>query len=934
MNAAADTETLFSLELLVDCVQFEPEPGPAARPGPVLAVAFRLLDFPTLLVHQTTPERAEGKVGPPEGPPAGSRVPFGKGKCCLLKLSLTSLSHSPLYTMLLDVVPRVPRLLGSCVIPLAGAAEEIRRQVEQHGMAVPAVHGGKGLYAVYNLMGREVGHIALRYRLLSLGVASLPHVPHNQVLTVAMGEEDSSPGPSAAPVVPSGPLVLEQIQEEQETVAQQVTGNTPSRSAQSPDPVPGGPVIRQHIQLGESEVPATASVSKKTLKPKTLAKGIQMEHNTRLQRLETEESTDIGVDNVFCPPPLYYSQSTGDCKETLTEMHRIVETEFRPLEELDSDEDGESFGMSQTLSNSRLLQSQSETASRLNPQVPKMPTQPDADLGNIIRQLPLLNALLLELSLLQDQVPRRIALTVHPQLAWLYSGLENDSPKFHNPIRSPSSEHLRSTSSHFKKHKEKQPISLKLFDKENTQKQTNTKKDSEHPKRKLMFGLTHTLRLRLQQTNPNVLTLLDQRELSRKRQLEQRKEKKAAGMCYKGKGERGSSMLLQHLPGALSGCFEENIETLIQNSVDLDSPHSSKVLRNGKPRGKNNFGATSELGSATSKGQVCVQSLGSLNHSKFDISAQRFNKATNYRILIGKDVKISLPKIFNHDSDLGVIEEVDVLQTPEMNPGFTIDPTIVENSAAQISSHRCNDSPDPKYSEDFTSPEPMGYSEDFTNPEPTSRCADTMGNSTEAASTRVKCIYSDNESEFSFIKHSSDSQGAAQSEREDDSIPLPALSQRSPIRSLKGIHVTKSHQQRMALSSAASNLSDDATSSIEGNELRNILNLTNKEETKKQRKSTILQASRAVINPASTEAPQLASSRNGHRSLEESQSLVTSPVSSYVPSSVSDLVCSGLEMNTTDIQKDDMNELGTMEIVNEYRHISELVANKLPGYTL
>ncbi|XP_067877052.1 microtubule-associated protein 10 [Heterodontus francisci] len=951
--SAANTpamETLFSLELLVDYVQVEQRPW--TRPGPLLAVAFRLLDFPTLLVHQTEPERAEyirrswecGKENAaPERLPDGSNIRFSKGKSCLFKISLASLhshlSNTPLYAMLLDVFPRVPKLLGSCLISLAGAVEKIRREVEEHGVAVPSVQGSKGLHALCNLMGGKVGHISVRYRLLSLGAGLLPHIPENQVQKVEMRDTKDFPlKPAEAPVLPNGPRMSEQVREELKKPADQVTGDTSSHSAKSPDQLPGDRVLLQHVQLGENEVPLIISESKEKCKPNKLAKGAHMEHKMRLRRIETELSMDIGVDNVFCPPPMYYSQSTREPKENMTEIHSTVEpeTDSDPLEELDSAKTCESFEM--TLSTSRLPESRSETTSRLKPQVQRK--LPQSDPGNHIQQLPLLNALLMELSLLHEQIPQRIPLTVHPQLAWLYSGLENDSPEFHKPTSS-TSERPRSISSNFKKHKErfqKYPISLKHPDKENTPKQTNTKKDSEHPKRKLMYGLTHTLRLRLQQSNPDMLILHEQRELSRKKQL---KERKTKGTRHKGKEEKGSSTRLQddqHLPGTFSfqsGRFEENIETLIQNSVDL---HSSKVLRNGKIRGKNNFRATSELESANSKETIRVQPLGPLNHCAEVSDLQKLNKATNSRSLVGKDVKISLPKLFNHDSDHSINEthnkEADALQISEMNPDFTIDAAMVEDSDARISFNSYNGSPDPKYSEDFTSPEATGFSEDFTSPEHTSRHSDKLGSSTEAASTRVKHIYSNNESESSLSKYFSDDQGADQSEREDDSFLLPMPSEQSPVRSLKGIYIVKSHHQRLALS-AVSNQSDDATSSIEGNQLKNILNPAKKEENKKQCKSTVPHGSRSDINPASTEVPQLSSSTNGHRSLEESQSLGTSQVSSYVPSSVSDLACSGLEMNTQDIQKeDDVNELGMIRIVNECRHISELTANKLPGYTL
>ncbi|GCB67216.1 microtubule-associated protein 10 [Scyliorhinus torazame] len=942
---APTVETLFSLELLVDYVQLEPRPWTDPGPGPLLAVAFRLLDFPTLLVHQTEPERAEcmrrswdcnKNNGGPEQPPGGSDIPFGKGKSCLFKISLDSLhshlSNTPLYAMLLDVFPRVPKLLGSCLISLAGGVEKVRRDVEEHSTAVPSVHGSKGLHALSNLMGEKIGHISVGYRLLSLGGSLLPHIPENQVLKVGVEHMEKFPlKPVESLVLPNDTPVL-QVEEDGEEAGHHVTRKTPSHSAKRPDLVLGDRVLVQHAQIGESEVPVVISKSKeKKRKPNKLAKGAYVEHQMRLWRIETEQSMDMGLDNVFCPPPMYYSQSTGGPGEKLMEVHIVEsETESAPLEELGPDKAG-SFAMHQNLNYSN----RSETTSKLKPHTQRSLLQLDP--GNI-RQLPLLNALLIELSLLHDQVPQTVPLAIHPQLAWLYSGLENDSPKFHKSTSSIASDCPRSTSSNVKKHNEKlkHPTSLKHFDKENTTKQTTTKKDSEHPK-KLMYGLTHTLRLRLQQTNPNMLILHEQRELLRKRQL---KERKTTGPCYKGKGERGSLPLLkndQHLPGTFSfqsGRFEENIETLIQNSVDF--PHYSKVLRNEKIRYTNNFGAKSEPKSATSKEQMCVQTLGPLNHSVEFSDLQKSKKETNDWVFFGKDVTISLPKISNHDYEHSVSETynevVDMLQSSGKNPGFTIDATIGESSDAQISLNGYNGSPDPKYSEDFTSPEATGLSDDFTSSEPTSRYTDKVGSGIEAASTRLlrTCIYSNDESESSLSKDFRDGQGAAQSEREDNSVMVPTPSERSPIRSLRGTYIVKSHHQKVA----ASNLSDDTTSSTEGNQVKNILNPTNKEENKKHLESNCLQGSRLDISPVSTEVPRPSSSTTGCKSLEGSQSLGTSQVSSYVPSSVSDLACSGLAINTADIPKEDVSELDAMGIVNECRHISELIVNRLPGYTL
>ncbi|XP_060677505.1 microtubule-associated protein 10 [Hemiscyllium ocellatum] len=929
---ALTMETLFSLELLVDYVRLEPGPW-TPGPGPLFAVAFRLLDFPTLLVHQIEPERAEcirrswvsdKEKAIPERALNGFDVPFSKGKSCLFKISLASLhshlSNTPLYTMLLDVFPRVPKFLGSCLISLADAVDKIRREVVEDGM--PSMHGSKGLHALYNLMGRKVGYISVGYRLLSLGAALLPHDQEN----VTGGMLDVKELPLKTVEAP----VLSDVNKKSEEFMSQDSGKTLFISAKHPDRLVDNRILDQKVQILDSKVPVVISMPKeekrKSRKP---TEEKPMEQQLGLRRLETERSVDLDVDNVFCPPPMYYTRSTNESKEKIAEVRRVVEpdTMSTPLEEQDTDDAGGSFDIKQNVNYSHLPVNQSETTSRLKPQV--YDTSPQFDSCNNISQLPLLNALLIELSLLHNQVPQGIPLPVHPKLTWLYSGLENDSPKVHKATSTTEPEHPKSTSSNLKIQKEKfqkHMISLKHFDKENTTKQTNTKNNSKHPKRKLAYGLTHTLRLRLQKTNPEMLILHEQRELSRKKQL---KERKTAATYCKSKEESGPSTFLQenqYLPGTFSfqsGCFEENVETLIENSIELDCLHSPKVLGSRKNKNTDNFGETSKQENVTNKEQMCVQTLGPTSKvSNF----QMLQNATNDRIPVREDIKINVPKTFNLDSDYRVSDLVNraenVLQTSEINPVSIIYSTKAEDSDAQISSNSYNDCADPKYSEDFTSPEATGFSEDFTSPEPTSKCTDNLDSSIEAAFTMVKHTNSNNELESNLSKHFNN--GAAQSEREDDSVLLPIPSQQSPIRSLKGISNAKSHQKV-----AASNLSNDATSS-EVNQFRSTLNLTSKEENKKQFESTLFHGD---INPVSIELPRLSSSMTECKALEDSQSLGPSQMSSYIPSSVSDLVSGELEINTTDVQEDG-SELDATGMANECRHISELITNKLPGYTL
>ncbi|XP_059838108.1 microtubule-associated protein 10 [Hypanus sabinus] len=920
MDTAAKVETLFSLELLVEYVNVGPETQ--AKPSPLLAVAFRLLDFPTLLVHQTEPQRAEtlrrswerGQERPgPVRTGARTGITFNKGKSCLFKMGMSTLhrylTNTPLYAMLLDVSQRVPKLLGSCLISMASAVEKIRLDVEECGITTPSMQGKRGLYPLYNLMGVKIGQISAGYRLMSLGVGLLPHVPENQVLKAEMRNTNFEHLPSEGQVPEQG---------EKEKVADQGTGHIPTDSQKHFSHMSGDQAVegRQFDQIKE---PIIISALKGEHKLSALAKEAS---KIKQQVLKFEPTVDIKMDNVFCPPPMYYSQSKEGPKEEISEMWKTMEPEEETaiLEELDSDESDELFDMSQ--SDFKLPKSHSEVTSTLKTQVQKKLANSDA--LDTIRQLPLLNALLLELSLLNhEQLPQQIPLVVHPQLAWLYSSLKNDSLEFYEPTKST----IQQSNSHFKQQKvQKQPVSPRNFDKENNPRRCNAKKNLEHPKRKLMYGLTNTLRLRLQQTNPGMLIVHEQKELSRKRQLKQLKEK-IGQKCREGKGE-GRSSPLQKGQQFSGDKAKENTETLIQSSSEPDTAHPSKVQRNGKFMDNNSFEATLRHGSATRTGEPLVQPPGPLNYNAKISDLQMANDRDLYQ----KYIKVRLPEIISHDSDHSVNEICsEAVDVANMKPGLTSDQIIVENVDAQISYSSCDES---KYSEDFTSPEPTGNSEDFTSPEPTNRFADTLGSSTEAATIRVKHRYSDNELDLSLSKYSSDNQGAAQSETEDDSVPLPALSKQSPIQSLKGTSLVHSHHQRMTLSSTTSNLSEEATSLTEENQPKKILNPSNKQETEKQLKSTVQSDSGFDINRASPEVPQLSSSRNRHRLLEESQSLGTSQVSSYAPSSEFDLVCSGLGVTAKDIQTDESNELGRTGIINECRHISELVANKLPGYTL
>lgn len=162
---AGPTESLFSLEIVVDCV----EKSLVSCHAP--AIAFRLLDFPTLIIRSDEKESPNYLNG---------FYPIQSGKSCLFKMSkemlLSGLQSTPLYIMLVDIAPNKTKLLASTTISLTNCFENVLESIQRNGLDVPAVHSRQGVFELYNLMGTQVGSVKLTYRMFSLGGTINGHV--------------------------------------------------------------------------------------------------------------------------------------------------------------------------------------------------------------------------------------------------------------------------------------------------------------------------------------------------------------------------------------------------------------------------------------------------------------------------------------------------------------------------------------------------------------------------------------------------------------------------------------------------------------------------------------------------------------------------------------------------------------------------------------
>jgi hypothetical protein len=76
-----------------------------------------------------------------------------KGKSCLLKLPCSTLqmhlANTPMYVMIIDSYPEIPKLLGNTTVALDQEMRDIMEDIRRLGDTVPSVHGDKGLFKVF-----------------------------------------------------------------------------------------------------------------------------------------------------------------------------------------------------------------------------------------------------------------------------------------------------------------------------------------------------------------------------------------------------------------------------------------------------------------------------------------------------------------------------------------------------------------------------------------------------------------------------------------------------------------------------------------------------------------------------------------------------------------------------------------------------------------
>ncbi|NXN27224.1 MAP10 protein, partial [Nycticryphes semicollaris] len=622
---------------------------------------------------------------------------------------------------------------------------------------------------------------------------------------------------------------------------------------------------------------------------------------------EDEEEGEELEGNIFCPPVLYYSREPAEHHlppAAPTGIWERVEA-CRPQEK-------------------NKVQSSPRPSAGPSLLHPTNPPQ----LHNGLRQLPLLSALLAELSVLTHSTTPA---GVHPHLAWLYQALGSGGvasqppspshPSTLKPAKAPAGPggSSRAASPAFKPGQQEATSSgssrartgpTKAVPQGETGSERNCKtKENRPPRRKLLYGLTNTLRLRLQQTNPDKLIIHERREQYRKKQMEMLKERsplskrkllRNAGEqrvvscrhCIKGDSSKQSNQFDKSVGSSLqNSALTENISLTEDVSPDLKEQAITSLLKK------------DDIASKEHSCKVTTDPF---------IDEPVFKSAPKE-----KYAKAQLPAAFPSDANAkGSNEEAIHLIHCK---------TTEHDDASVVSDHKPSPSRSVEhnsefiYSDDFiASPEITVYSEDFTSGECTGRNSEAFDSSPEPLWLESpKQGQSDTEPESSRSRISKTSQRA-----ESTSALLPVPSASSPVQILQRNSDLKNSKRSSVESVDSPNLAQMGASLLDEEQEAQQMS---KEETRVDHHIKQVSTLRSKQVFSDTDL----SIGKGQNSAGKSQAV--RQVSSYLPSDVSDLQLGGLENSMSD-KEDDF--LGELCVPNQYKDISELVINKLPGYTM
>ncbi|NXA82430.1 MAP10 protein, partial [Thryothorus ludovicianus] len=620
---------------------------------------------------------------------------------------------------------------------------------------------------------------------------------------------------------------------------------------------------------------------------------------------EEEEEGEQLEDNVFCPPLLYYSREPAEPQRPAATREQWEHVEPQRPQEKD--------------------RGPSPPRPRAGPSLlhPASPRQPQ----NALEQLPLLSALLAELSVLtRSAVP---AAAGHPHPAWLCQAPASadtasrppSRPAALGPAEAPVGPGRSSeiTSPQFKQGCQKatsagsagaggRPKQAVPQGQPACEKKCKAK-ENRPPRKKLLYGLTNTLRLRLQQTNPDKLIIHERREQYRKKQMQMLKERSplpkrklvrnteeqhvvSCRHCITGGSSKRNNQMDKTVQTSLENyALSESISVTGDVSPGLQKQSIANLARNDSTASKER---PHKITTSPLLEETVLKSSHEEKYSKAQLPTA-FPSDANAEGSYNDAIHLIHHKTMEHD-------DTSVVSGHKLSPSRS-----VENNSEFI------------YSDDFVaSPENTVYSEDFTSAECIGRDSKVLDSSPEPLWVeRPKQDRSDTDPESSRSRDSKTSQRA---ENASDLVPVPSAS--SPVQSLRRNCDFKASLGTSAESADSLNLAE-----IEGS-------LLDEEQKAQQMNKDKNRGDRHVKEISTLRSKQVKSDTDlnigkGQTSTGQKQSVTQ--VSSYLPSNLFDLELSVLENSISDKEDDFLEKL---HVPNQYKDISELVINKLPGYTM
>nr|XP_040034173.1 microtubule-associated protein 10 [Gasterosteus aculeatus aculeatus] len=804
-------ETLFSFEFLVEYIRVDKE----IQISDELALGLRLLDFPTLLIYQ--PQRIGGGIKDQQGECA-----FNKGKSCFFKMNLdslhTNLSDIPLYVMVLDVKEDVPKLVGTSLVSLAKVMERIIRDVNEHGVSSPSSHGEKGVVGLCNLAGEKIGSISLSFKLLSLGASLLPHISKTGL---------------KSPLLHPG-LMVENI----------------------PEPLPPACGNICSAALDKSDVNINIPNEEPLVNKDKWDSG-----EPRREEMENNFDAELAI---FCPPHLFYNNSAevqktkegGDCE--------LVNLPSDPFAFEDTYSEGESSENKIESTRSPVMDRRvrhKETKER-NPETSEVSLDV---LGEALRQLPLLNALVAELSQLNVQRAHQSS-SIHPNGSLIHRpastepsarcGKEQDkllqgSSTQCKHVRSPRDRCapvVRSTTSVKVQNKREEA----LIESRSARKSTG---------RKLICGTTKTFNLRLQQISPLKVKRRECTDLVRKEtQSRTARGKTESGHVFGKSGKRKSQSRALNPSSSLN----EKVETMMQSIAAHSALHGTVTLKPGTLHGEVHVKQDRALPKISQTPSL------SARHSR----CIHIPSGNDDDVGQDKDEKEQRSKSNQVESQTEAERRREEIESPGSSTRSS------PKSLFSDSSWEGNE--EAAYADDFNS---LGPS-DAQSPEPTSS-PDSSGARTPSPPI---------------------TQGLGNSDRarfqRRAALPVPIKAPSSPQRSLRCTRIIRARTHASALSFSSDEGDRDGSASS---------------QRACSRKTTTAESGR--VDRSSGAEVCVSSAGQGSQSTRDS-----GPVRGFSGESVSSFDA---------LEEDELEDgLGSLDLRKGYRHISELVANKLPGYTM